>query len=333
MRNKIKSLIFSILAILLPYGLFGLSLYFLFYYHSNLFSSYQVPGGFYVLAVLSMIALNVGSTIISPIDLTITIVADIQTSNGPVEIVDYGGGNYSVLKRGDAGIGLIILKFIVNVLLTPFMLLYWIVIVVLIIFKKNFAEIYVGRIEQGKSIVGSIVMIVGFALSIIEFGCVKSRESKYNPEKMMITLNDLNLEYESYYKDHYVRKEYFYNISLSHPASDIKQIEFQDYLVFYGGQKIDRHTMYTYVLREGYDKSTYTLIGSFVNIYIDEKYEGYDYNRIDSDYYDFYDYINYSEIDKSKLEFHFTLRYVKVGSNEYSYINTGWKDVNCTINF
>ncbi len=280
-----------------------------------------------------MIALNVASAIISPIDLTFAIVADIQTSNGPVEIVDYGGGNYSVGKRGDAGAGLIILKFIVNVILTPFMLLYWIVIVILIIFKKNFANVYVERIEQGKCIVGSIVMIVGFVLSAIEFGCLKSRESKYNPEKMMITLNDLNLEYESYYKDHYVRKIYFYNISFFHPASNIKRIEFQDYLVFYDGQEIDRHTMYTYVLREGYDKTTYTLIGSFVNTYIDENYEGYDYNRIDSDYYDFNDYINYTEIDKSKLEFHFTLRYVKVGSNEYSYINTGWQDVKCVINF
>ncbi len=331
--NRLKAFLIVTICTLIPYCLFGVSLFFLFYIHSDLFTPYQAPDGFYVLAVFAMIALNVGSAIISPIDLMITVVADIRTPGGVIEIVKWGDGSYSAGGRGDAGAGIIILKFIINVILTPIMPLYYLVMVLMILFKPDFAKTYIERFKIGVGVLGSGVLIIGFILSSIELGCIKSNESKYNPVKMTITLSDINLEYESYYKDHYITKTYFYNISFYHPSSEIKAAEFQECIVKYDGKELDRHTMYTYIYRNGYDKNTFSLVGCFVNTYIDESYDGYDYNRIDSDYYDFHDYISFSDIDISKLEIHFVLRYAKVGKHEFSYIRTGWKDINCVINF
>lgn len=333
---KFKAFALSVLMILLPYCLFAFGLAALFYMHTGLFMSYQIPDGFYVLAVFSMILMNVGSAIISPIDLVINVVADIQTPSGPIEVVDYGGGNYSVGERGSAGVGLIILKFIVNVLLTPFMILYWLIVVVLIFIKKNFAKKYLDRIEDFRNVVADGILVVGVVLAAIEFGCVKSRDKQYSPDLFSLESTELVFEYDQVFHDNLAYDVYSFNIVISHPKIDeLYTINLQEAKIKYSNEEIDSRIMHISVKdfftarnsKDGVKKFDCTL----TNWYEDYERDGYGY--ADLEHERFHDYFKLDEIEKSKLEIELSFRDVSFSSgNNYYFVNTGWYSIRVNNN-
>ncbi len=335
--SKFKAFLLSSVLILIPYSLFILSLVFLFKLHSGIMMSYQAPDGFVVLAVFSMMALIVGSSIMSPLDLTIKVVADIQTPAGAFEITEIGPGNYSVGERGSAGAGIIILKFIVNVIISPFMILYWVVVFILILFKEGFAKKYLNDIEEKGKAIASAVMLVGFILASIELGCVNARDKKYSPDKFLMETSSLVLTNIHYYRDDFVEDSYQFDITVSHPyLSQLENIEGQEAIILYNGEVLNDLTV-SVRIPDYFYKRNETLYGdnkihcTLSNIYKETGHEGSGYMGLD--YYSFSNYVKISNLDKTKLEIHYKLRWVSFGQDQYSYIRTGWKDIDVKCNF
>lgn len=334
---KLKAILLSCVCILIPYCLFLLSLFFLLRIHSGLMMAYIAPDGFYVLAFFSMMFLIVGSTIMSPLDLTITVIGDVQTSSGAYEIVENGSGSYSVGERGNAGIGIIILKFLVNIIISPFMILYWILVFVLILILKGFAQRYIDSILDRKMFVASGVMCFGFLLASIELGCINARDKEYSPDKFVLETSSLVLVNTHYYRDDFVEDSYQFDITMSHPyLSQLEGIEGQEVIILYNGEVLNDLTV-SVRIPDYYCEKNETLYGdnkihcTLSNVYKETGHEGSGYMGLD--YYNFSDYIKITNLDKTKFELHYKLRWVNFGRDQYSYIRTGWKDIDVKCNF
>lgn len=335
--KRLIAISFSILNVLIPYGLFAVSLFFLVYLHIGLFIAYQVPDGFYVLAVFSMIFLNVGSAIISPLDIAINVIADIQTPSGPIEIVQYSGGNYSIGDRGSAGIGVIILKFIVNVLLSPFMIIFWLILLGLIIFKKGFADYYISKTEDNIKMIANIIMLIGFVLSAIEIGCVMSRSKEYSPDKFTFETSNIELVRRNYYINDIVCDTYNFEITMNHPhIEQLTSINGQEVILLFNKETINRFTL-AMDIPDYYWKRNETLYHDrklhcrLDNFYKESGHDGH--GSAGGDIESFDGFIKLSEIDVSKIEIHYKVRDVAFGNEKYNYIRLEWKDIQVNNNF
>ena len=331
---KIKAILLSCVVILIPYLLFILSLFFLFMIHSGIMMAYIAPDGFVVLAFFSMMALIVGSTIMSPLELTANVIADVQTSSGAYEIAEYGSGNYSVGERGNAGIGIIILKFLVNIIISPFMILYWMLVFILILTVKGYAQRYIDSILDKKMFIASGVMCFGFLLASIELGCVNANSKEYSPDRFVFQTTELSKYSTHYYRDDFVADDYEFNIKIFHPhINELKEIEITDVKLMYNGQLVNELTLSARALRfytERYDDMSIRCYLS--NVYLEAGHDGYGYLGLDN--YNFDGYIKLSEIDVSKLEIHILLYTVSFGNHNYSYIRSAnWKDIIVNNNF
>ena len=303
-HSKLKAFLLSSALILIPYSLFALSLFLLFRIHSGIMMPYIPPDGFVLFAVFSMMALIIGSTIISPLDLTIRVVADIQTPSGAYEITEIGTGNYDIAERGSAGVGIIILKFIVNILISPFMIIYWLIVFVLILTKDGFAKKYLGDIEEKGKAIASGVMLVGVVLASVETGCVNARAEEYSPGKFEMTASSLVLKQRQTYGDGSITDTYDFEISFYHPRMDaLESIEGRGATVFYDGREVDSEALSVTANKYFYKWSDAKIIHCAL-------YNTYGEN----------DAIKLDEIDKSKLEIIYHLSYVSFGQDKYSYI-------------
>lgn len=174
--EKIKAILISIFSVLIPYIVFALSLFLLFRLNTGMFyTEVKFKDALVVFSVFSMMFLFLGSAALSPLDISVGIIADITTSSGSFELADFGDGNYSVLNRGDAGAGVLILKLLINIVLTPFMIIFWIIAVIAFCISRNVAEKYLERVEAGRIVLSNLFTIISIVLVSIETNLVNAR--------------------------------------------------------------------------------------------------------------------------------------------------------------
>ena len=321
---RFKAFTLSVLHIFLPYAFLSASLFLMFYFESGLFHPLASTPNMTAMFIISMIIIIVGSAIISPIEIVTTSFIDVTTPGGTIEVSSFGSGSYFVGGRGDAGIGLLILKFIINILISPFIILYWIIITFMICFKTGYAEYFINLINEKKKIVGTIILASGFLFSLIGFIIGLGTTNKYSYKKFSFVIDQYNLTETKYYKDDFVRDTYVFRISFQHPQIDnLESIQFQDSSILVNGCETNPISL-NFRINDYYSAKQekgfiYCVLD---NYYIEPGHEGYGY--VGLDLYETSEFIKLKENNVSDCKFECSIREVHFKDINFSFIRLNW---------
>jgi hypothetical protein len=237
MSEKRKALLFCTLDIFFPSFLFIIVLIFLILIGDfEYFFNFAGPDWLATFLVLSVIAFLTANLMASRVPLIAKIKATIYIAGKPYEIVDYGNNIFSISEKGGAGIGAFIVSFFINLVTSPFLIVYWIILVIVIFAKPYFATNYNRQIEEAthkaKTIGFSYLLSVIFALPSFLVCYVGRSQALRLLDEMSITCVKFEVEQAFGEREYYDIEILFGNIS-----SDVKQIHYSISL-HYGEQKL-----------------------------------------------------------------------------------------------
>lgn len=237
MNEKRKALLFCTLDILFPSLLFILILTFLILIGDfEFFFNFSGPDWLAILLVLSVIAFLIANLFASRIPLKAKIQATIYMAGKPYEIIDYGNNTYSISEKGGAGIGAIIISFFINLVMSPFLIIYWIILVILIYAMPYFATNYNHQIEEAinkaKNIGFLYLLSVIFALPNFLVCIVGRSQTLHILDSMSVACEKFEVEQAFGEREYYDIEIIFGRIS-----SDVKQLHYS--ISFkYAGQEL-----------------------------------------------------------------------------------------------
>lgn len=310
--NKLKALWKSFLYVFLPYSAFCLSIFFLAVVHSGLFSNYKASFYWAFLSVFIMVIILIGTSFLFPMRYVILSVRYFSLQGKNYEMIKHSDGSLQISKKGYTGAGLIILRFIANLLIAPIGLVLWFVISILIFSKKGFANYYLEHSENISTakISALIALSVAFMLSLLEIGIINGIVEKYSPNKITMETGSLVLESTGYdTTEKTLLNNYTFTVFVTHPQlnelSDVKcEITFE-----YNGISLEKDIINIGERPFDKDKKSFVCYVKNTIQYLDDP------NR---------ECLALSNIDLSKIIVHVSIKEVYFGKHEFNYIYTSF---------
>jgi hypothetical protein len=213
MKQKLIALINITIDTLLPNLLFVVSnvlLYFSINYDE--FTGFNGSDWLVLFSILSFILMFIGSSILNQGSQTNKILGTFYIS-GNFYDVGKNGRDFFVAKKGDAGIGVMLSQYFINLIFSPLLILLWFIQIILILFNPTFTQNY-NQLNDNSIRIKEPAAVLFIFISIVFSGLNTGILNYYHH---LYALDQLSIQSTYSFERIQYRDWYHFEIEIKHP--------------------------------------------------------------------------------------------------------------------